>query len=114
MGNGTQKFSGCRDSDFDQYGDIAAFDIYPEVSLLTSHPSTTANQISGKGKSANSHRYKTDFANGNPPFVPASSIFRVFKLQCLILMGFVWTKGSKLPLTPKENLLIMSANALLL
>lgn len=30
IGNGTENLKGCRDSDFDQYGDIAAFDIYPE------------------------------------------------------------------------------------
>ena len=30
-GNGTENLVGCRDSDFDQYGDVAAFDIYPEV-----------------------------------------------------------------------------------
>ena len=29
-GNGSEYLVGCRDSDFDQYGDIAAFDIYPE------------------------------------------------------------------------------------
>ena len=29
-GNGSEYFVGCRDSEFDQYGDIAAFDIYPE------------------------------------------------------------------------------------
>ena len=28
--NGSQYLKGCRDSEFDQYGDIAAFDIYPE------------------------------------------------------------------------------------
>ena len=31
-GNGSERLKGCRDSEFDQYGDIAAFDIYPEVS----------------------------------------------------------------------------------
>lgn len=29
-GNGSEYLVGCRDSEFDQYGDIAAFDIYPE------------------------------------------------------------------------------------
>lgn len=29
-GNGSEYLIGCRDSEFDQYGDIAAFDIYPE------------------------------------------------------------------------------------
>lgn len=29
-GNGTEYLIGCRDSEFDQYGDIAAFNIYPE------------------------------------------------------------------------------------
>lgn len=33
VGNNTEYFVGCRDSDFDQYGDIAAFNIYPEVCL---------------------------------------------------------------------------------
>ena len=28
--NGTENFIGCKDSEFDQYGDIAAFDVYPE------------------------------------------------------------------------------------
>ncbi|KAL8851904.1 MAG: hypothetical protein Q9221_003228 [Calogaya cf. arnoldii] len=28
--NGTQNFRGCRDSEFDQYGDVAAFGLYPE------------------------------------------------------------------------------------
>lgn len=32
IGNGTQNFKGCRDSEFDQYGDVAAFGLYPEVS----------------------------------------------------------------------------------
>lgn len=31
VGNGTQNFKGCRDSEFDQYGDVAAFGLYPEV-----------------------------------------------------------------------------------
>ncbi|KAL8992258.1 MAG: hypothetical protein Q9169_007241 [Polycauliona sp. 2 TL-2023] len=31
VGNGTQNFKGCRNSDFDQYGDVAAFGLYPEV-----------------------------------------------------------------------------------
>ena len=30
--NGTENFAGCRDSDFDQYGDMYAFGQYPEVS----------------------------------------------------------------------------------
>lgn len=30
--NGTENFKGCRDSEFDQYGDVAAFGLYPEVS----------------------------------------------------------------------------------
>lgn len=30
VANGSEKLVGCRDSEFDQYGDIAAFDIYPE------------------------------------------------------------------------------------
>ncbi|KAL8728257.1 MAG: hypothetical protein Q9181_005404 [Wetmoreana brouardii] len=29
--NGTQNFKGCRDSEFDQYGDVEAFGLYPEV-----------------------------------------------------------------------------------
>ena len=29
-GNGSEYLIGCRDSEFDQYGDIAAFNIYPE------------------------------------------------------------------------------------
>ncbi|KAL8886169.1 MAG: hypothetical protein Q9215_006085 [Flavoplaca cf. flavocitrina] len=28
--NGTQNFKGCRDSEFDQYGDVEAFGLYPE------------------------------------------------------------------------------------
>ncbi|KAI4094491.1 MAG: hypothetical protein L6R37_007234 [Teloschistes peruensis] len=28
--NGTENFKGCRDSEFDQYGDVAAFGLYPE------------------------------------------------------------------------------------
>ena len=35
VGNNTELFVGCRDSDFDQYGDIAAFDVYPEVGCST-------------------------------------------------------------------------------
>ena len=31
IGNGTENFKGCRDSEFDQYGDVAAFGLYPEV-----------------------------------------------------------------------------------
>ncbi|KAL8801671.1 MAG: hypothetical protein Q9182_004308 [Xanthomendoza sp. 2 TL-2023] len=30
IGNGTENFKGCRDSEFDQYGDVAAFGLYPE------------------------------------------------------------------------------------
>ena len=33
VGNGTENFHSCRDSDFDQYGDIGAFEIWPEVSI---------------------------------------------------------------------------------
>ena len=36
-GNGTEYFVGCRDSEFDQYGDIAAFNIYPEVGRSSSN-----------------------------------------------------------------------------
>lgn len=35
--NGTQNFRGCRDSEFDQYGDVAAFGLYPEVPKLQWH-----------------------------------------------------------------------------
>ena len=34
--NGSQFLVSCRDSEFDQYGDIQAFSVYPEVSLLSS------------------------------------------------------------------------------
>ncbi|KAL9027124.1 MAG: hypothetical protein Q9196_004310, partial [Gyalolechia fulgens] len=30
IGNGTENFRGCRDSEFDQYGDVATFGLYPE------------------------------------------------------------------------------------
>jgi len=32
IANGSEYLIGCRDSEFDQYGDIQAFNIYPEVS----------------------------------------------------------------------------------
>ena len=35
VGNGTENFHSCRDSDFDQYGDIGAFEIWPEVGFVT-------------------------------------------------------------------------------
>ncbi|KAL8998110.1 MAG: hypothetical protein Q9188_006170 [Gyalolechia gomerana] len=34
IGNGTENFKGCRDSEFDQYGDVTTFGLYPEFASV--------------------------------------------------------------------------------
>ena len=93
--NGTEDLIGCRDSDFDQYGDIYAFGDYPEVQCSSAFCWFLADLYSGNAKYLSLALSKTVYVSGNLRFANASSISPAYKSRCLTLMDSAWTRVRK-------------------